>query len=109
MRKLLLIGCLLFAAPALAYRLTDRPATVALCGTSPSIIGTDDAGRVTVGTSTVTSCTINFSKTYMLAPACVASVNAILASSVTVSTSSIMVTTASTMASKVINYVCNYP
>lgn len=47
--------------------------TLSSCGTSPSIIGSDTAGTVTIGTGgTATACTITFANAYSTnAPACV--------------------------------------
>lgn len=44
---------------------------VSACGTSPSIVGFDLAGRITVGTGSPTSCTITFDKPYSNAPICI--------------------------------------
>lgn len=44
--------------------------TVSACGTSPTIAGNDSAGRVTVGTSPATSCTITFAAAWTNAPIC---------------------------------------
>jgi hypothetical protein len=47
--------------------------TVSSCGTSPSIAGNDNNGRVTIGTSigADTSCTITFAQSWTTAPSCV--------------------------------------
>jgi hypothetical protein len=37
--------------------------TMGTCGTSPSVSGNDNVGKVTVGTGVVTSCTVNFGTT----------------------------------------------
>lgn len=49
------------------------PGTPTTCGTSPSVIGTDNAFRVTVGTlaSAATSCTIPFATAFRSKPVCV--------------------------------------
>ncbi len=47
------------------------PSLGATCGTAPSIVGSDFAGRVTAGTGTPTSCVITFAAAFTLAPACV--------------------------------------
>ncbi len=41
---------------------------VSSCGTSPAISGATSAFQVTVGTGTVTSCTVTFTTTYLTAP-----------------------------------------
>jgi len=46
--------------------------TLSSCGTSPSIIGSDTAGVVTLGTANPTACTVTFATAYTTnAPACV--------------------------------------
>ena len=51
----------------------SRP-TISACGTSPSIAsGSDTAGRVVVGGGTVTSCRVNFARSFTNIPACVIS------------------------------------
>lgn len=47
--------------------------TLTVCGTTPTISGTDTAGQITVGTSGGTGCTLTFSKAWALAPYCVVS------------------------------------
>ena len=47
------------------------PTITAACGTSPSVAGTDVAGRITVGTGgTDTTCVLTFANTFGTAPAC---------------------------------------
>ncbi len=47
--------------------------TVSACGTSPSIVGTDEAGKVTIGTGGIAaSCTLTFTTVFTKAPACFA-------------------------------------
>ncbi|HVB15478.1 MAG TPA: hypothetical protein VNF04_02990 [Stellaceae bacterium] len=41
------------------------------CGSSPSVSGTDNARIITVGTGTVTACTLPFGQTWASAPKCV--------------------------------------
>lgn len=79
--------------------------TMGSCGTSPSVTGTDGAGRITIGSGSPGSCTLNFSQTYSTAPFCTASAGQSLGMSTTVSTTSIIFT--STAFSEVaINYIC---
>lgn len=44
--------------------------TVGSCGTSPSIVGTDNAGKITVGSSSATECAVDFATDWTNAPAC---------------------------------------
>jgi hypothetical protein len=45
--------------------------TLSSCGTSPTILGNDTAGIITVGTTPATSCTVTFTNTFTAAPVCV--------------------------------------
>ena len=47
------------------------------CGSSPSVIGTDMQGAITVGGGVVTSCTLNFANAWANAPVCVESDNSV--------------------------------
>lgn len=44
---------------------------VSSCGTSASVVGNDSRGRITVGSGTVTSCTLAFANAWASAPVCV--------------------------------------
>ncbi len=47
------------------------PTITANCGTTPSVAGTDIAGRITVGTGGVdTACTLTFANAWAVAPSC---------------------------------------
>lgn len=46
------------------------PPVVSSCGTSPTIAGNDQAGKVTIGTAPGTSCTLTFANPWKNAPAC---------------------------------------
>ncbi len=61
-----IILCLFYPIDAFSFPSTlgGGPATVATCGTTPSISGGDASGTLTIGTGAVTACTINFSHTY---------------------------------------------
>lgn len=45
--------------------------TINACGTSPSIDGTDNAISLTMGSGTLTECTINFATPWPVVPKCV--------------------------------------
>lgn len=49
--------------------------SVTSCGTSPSFVGSDVAGTITVGAGVVTACTYNFAVPWTNAPSCVMSIN----------------------------------
>lgn len=77
------------------------------CGTSPSIIGDDTAGEVTMGTGTPTGCVITFKTAYAAAPLCIVAwqAQALASQSWTVSASAITTVQTATNSDK-INYIC---
>lgn len=77
------------------------------CGTSPSIVGTDTAGEVTLGTGTPTGCTITFNVAYVAAPYCVVTWQAtpLASQSYTISNTAITLTQTATSSDKV-DYIC---
>lgn len=76
------------------------------CGTSPSLAGSDGAGKVTTGTVAPTSCTITFANTWTTAPACVA-INETTANLVkATSTTTTLVLVGTYVASDVLAYTC---
>ncbi|TXH42756.1 MAG: hypothetical protein E6Q97_35225 [Desulfurellales bacterium] len=80
---------------------------VTACGTLPSIVGTDTAGEVTMGTGSPTGCTITFNLAYTSAPFCTVTWqgNPLATQNYTVSTSAITLTQTATSSNKV-NYTC---
>ena len=84
----------------------DDPA-LSSCGTTPSIVGSDAAGKVTIGTGSTTSCTVTFATAFDNAPACVITGdNIALGYAATTSTTVLTVTSSADMASDVISYLC---
>lgn len=74
------------------------------CGTTaPSVAGSDAAGKITVGATSGTSCTLTFSAAYVFAPACVA--NGVSYTRIT-STTSAAILTGTFAAGEVISYIC---
>ncbi len=85
---------------------TGSSATVASCGTSPSIVGTDTAGQVTMGTGSPTTCSILFASAYVKAPFCsVDWVTNLGVFSFATTTNTIALTQTSN-SSSVVNYIC---
>jgi len=85
---------------------TGTPVLTA-CGTgSPTIVGTDVAGAVTVGNA-ATGCTITFSKAYVTSPWCTVTwqLGGLTSAQYTVSTTAITVVQTS-HTGNIINYVC---
>lgn len=77
MKRAILAGALLSLALAAAAAQYEPAAllaapTIGTCGTTPSITGTGRAGVATVGTGTVTACTVTFNATLGVAPSCLA-------------------------------------
>lgn len=85
---------------------TTAPALTS-CGTSPTIVGTDLAGTVTMGTGTPTGCIITFNAAKSSAPHCaVVWIATPLASqSYATSTTAITLTQTAT-SSNVVKYIC---
>lgn len=114
--KKLLVGaalCGLVSGPAFAFSETvDRLGTgttavpvLTSCGTTPTIVGSDFAGVITVGTGSPTTCTITFSAAFTVAPSCIlVAVPLVAAFTYTISTTAISVT--ETGSTGKINYIC---
>lgn len=81
--------------------------TLSACGTTPSIVGTDTNGKVTVGTGVTTSCTLTFGTAFTNAPACtVSGDNTAVTYIATTSTTALTITSSADMASDVVSYIC---
>lgn len=77
------------------------------CGTTPAIVGSDVAGKVTIGSGATTSCTVTFAATYVTAPACViAGDNTAVTYAATTAAAALTITSSADMASDVISYIC---
>jgi len=84
---------------------TGTAPAVTVCGTDPAIVGTDLAGKVTIGTGGVTACTVTFAAAYSSAPAC--SIGASITLVTTTTTASVLTLThAVDMSAAVISYTC---
>lgn len=82
--------------------------TGSTCGTTaPTVVGTDFAGLITVGTSATTSCVLTFGTAFVVAPVCLLTPkSAILAAlSYATSTTALTITQTST-ANNTIAYLC---
>lgn len=84
------------------------PGTPTSCGTSPSVAGTDTVGTITLGTGTVTSCTLPFSATLFAAPVCVVTSDSstITASITSISTSQLVVALSASLPGGKVTYFC---
>jgi peptidoglycan hydrolase-like protein with peptidoglycan-binding domain len=50
---------------------TGSAPTISTCGTSPSVVGNNMAGTVTIGSGIVTACTVTFASSFSATPTCV--------------------------------------
>lgn len=93
-----------------SYKGATPPPGASACGSSiftPS--GTDTAGTMSVGTGTVTSCTITFGTKFKRAPICVASLystSTLGFALTTVSTSTLVVSASTTFNGKRFSWIC---
>lgn len=84
----------------------QTPPVLTSCGTTPSIVGSDTAGTVTMGT-TATGCIITFAAAYAAAPHCVVTWAATpLASQSYVVAAATITTTQTSASNNVLNYFC---
>ncbi len=95
------------AAPAhIETSQTTAPALTSCGGGSPAIVGTDTAGKVTMGT-TATGCVITFNVAYAAEPHCVVTWRATPLASQSYAVSASAITLTQTSASgNVVNYIC---
>lgn len=82
--------------------------TGSTCGTTaPSVVGTDFAGVITVGTSATTSCVLTFGTAFGAAPVCVLTPKSAILAALSYSTSTTALTiTQTSTASNTIAYIC---
>ncbi len=83
------------------------PPSVGTCGTTPSVVGSDNAGKITTGSSATTACTLTFGTVFAVAPACMLSTTVTNAGPLFIATTT---TTAvlnyASATSAVISYIC---
>jgi hypothetical protein len=92
-----------YLAQHLLTQQTPAP-TLSGCGTSPSILGSDVAGKLTTG-SAATTCTVTFATAYVTAPACVVQTQG-GATQPTFTTTTTTIAITVDIASTVYNYIC---
>ena len=86
---------------------TGADPVLSACGTSPTVVGADSFGQVTIGTGVTTSCTATFDSAFGVAPSCtLTGDNTALGYAVTTTTTVMTITSSADMASDVINYTC---
>jgi hypothetical protein len=95
------------AASAAHIRAIGTAPALTSCGTTPSIVGNDHHGTVTMGTGAPTGCIITFNVAYATTPQCVVTWHAtpLASQSYTRSTTAITLTQTGT-SSNLVSYVC---
>lgn len=87
----------------------DSAPTVSSCGGSPSITGSATSGKVTIGSGSVTSCTLTFANSFSSAPQCFAndesSVRLVQAVG---TTTTVTLASAASMNGEVVSYFCRW-
>lgn len=82
---------------------------VTSCGSGAVVAGTDHAGIITVGSGVITACTLNFSATLAVTPACVATTSlATVVVALTPSASSVAAALSLTLGGGKIYYLCAF-
>lgn len=77
------------------------------CGTSPSVVGKDNGGIITVGGGVVTSCAMNFASTWINAPACtIAGSTFITGQAASATTTVLTISGTATFAGDTVMYTC---
>jgi fibronectin-binding autotransporter adhesin len=81
---------------------------VSTCGTTPSVVGSDVAGTITVGGGVVTACTLTFQTAWSAAPTCLVADNSatVTAGITAISASAFTVSTSATLGGGLIFYHC---
>lgn len=75
------------------------------CGTTPTVVGNDMAGLITTG-SGATTCTATFAKAYVVAPACVVTIQGSVVATPTYTTTTAAIVFTVDIASTAYAYVC---
>lgn len=87
---------------------TGAAPSIAFCGTSPSVTGTDTAGIITSGTAGPTTCVVTFKAAYLATPWCTVSAQTIASlTSYTVSTAGIALVMPAGANNVLYNYTCS--
>lgn len=77
------------------------------CGTTPTVVGGDSAGKVTIGTGVTTSCTATFAVAFIAAPSCIVIGDQTATTYAAATTTTVLtITSSADMDSDVINYHC---
>lgn len=107
LRKATLSDILISPTVIDSLTITGSAPVLSACGTSPTVIGARSAGKITIGTSTTTSCTVTFATAFSGAPACIVMGDSTAIRYATTTTTTVMTLTSSgDMDSDVISYMC---
>ena len=87
---------------------TGTASSVSSCGSSPSVIGNNTAGTVTIGSGVVTACTITFGSNFDSTPTCVVTTSSgsVSVGVTSLSSSAMTVGFSATLGSGKIYYIC---
>lgn len=80
--------------------------SVTSCGTSPSIVGNDQFGKITVGSGVIGTCTMTFSVPWPNAPTCQILSGTVIASPTGTTTTTAFTFTGTSLTSDVVMYMC---
>jgi hypothetical protein len=109
---LISLVCLFYSRPVPAQFLGNiGSTTVTACGSTPSgsVIGDNTKGVITVGGGVVTGCTLTFSHTLSVTPACIFTPSGLVMVSGTFSTSAATIGLSATLGGGKIAYWCFDP
>ncbi len=83
------------------------PGLTSCGGGTPSIVGSDSAGNITIGTGATQSCTVTFASAFLVAPACFVNGNNTAVTYIGTQTTTILtITSSADMDSDVVSYIC---
>lgn len=82
------------------------PALSGSCGTSPSVVGTDVAGKVTTGSVAPSSCVLTFATAWTNAPSCMVTNETTANVARAVSSTTVVTLTGTMIAGDVLSYLC---
>jgi hypothetical protein len=89
-------------------KLAGATPALSACGTSPTVSGTDHAGRITQGSS-ASGCTLTFGMAFATAPYCVVTSEAGLGFSYAVNTTALAITNVGALSGTKLDYICLLP
>lgn len=82
------------------------PPVLSSCGTTPTVVGSDTAGLVTMGTGSPTGCVITFATAYVSTPFCSVDSQSQLTSFAYIVSNLAITLTQTGTSSNLVNYIC---